>query len=37
MYEYKKEQTNIVHINMDGKKESFKLMAPSVSAKISAR
>jgi hypothetical protein len=37
MYEYKAEQTNIVHINLDGKKESFKLMAPSVSAKISAR
>jgi len=37
MYEYKAEQTNIVHINIDGKKESFKLMSPSVSAKLSAR
>ena len=37
MYEYKPEQTNIVHINLDGKKESFKLISPAVSAKLSLR
>jgi len=28
MYEYKEEQTNIVHITIDGKRKSFKLNAP---------
>ena len=37
MYEYKKEQTNIVHMNLDGKKESFRLLAPTTSAKLSLR
>jgi hypothetical protein len=37
MYEYRPEQTNIIHINLDGKKESFKLMSPAVSAKLSVR
>jgi hypothetical protein len=37
MYEYKKEQTNIIHMNLDGSKKSFKLHAPSTSAKISLR
>jgi len=37
MYEYKPEQTNIVHINLDGKKQSYKLTAPAVSAKLSMR
>ena len=37
MYEYKPEQTNIIHINLDGKKQSYKLMAPSISAKLNLR
>jgi hypothetical protein len=37
MYEYKAEQTNIVHIDLDGKKQSYKLMAPAISAKLSTR
>lgn len=37
MYEYKTEQTNIIHLDLDGKKQSFKLMAPAVSAKLNAR
>lgn len=37
MYEYKAEQTNIIHMNLDGKKESFRLLAPSTSAKLSLR
>ncbi len=32
MYEYKDEQTNIVHITIDGKRKSFKLNAPSKEA-----
>lgn len=32
LYSSKPEQTNIIHINMDGKRESFKLMAPQRSA-----
>ncbi len=32
MYEYKEEQTNIVHITIDGKRKSFKLNAPSKEA-----
>jgi hypothetical protein len=28
MYEYKEEQTNIVHITIDGNRKSFKLNAP---------
>ena len=32
MYEYKEEQTNIVHIIIDGKRNSFKLNAPNKSA-----
>jgi hypothetical protein len=37
MYEYKPEQTNIIHINLDGKKQSYKLMTPAISAKLSVR
>jgi hypothetical protein len=37
MYEYKAEQTNIIHINLDGKKQSYKLMAPAISAKLEQR
>lgn len=33
MYEYKEEQTNIVHITINGKRKSFKLNSPNVSAK----
>ena len=29
MYEYKPEQTNIVHIKIDNKRESFRLTAPN--------
>lgn len=36
MYEYKPEQTNIIHLDLDGKKQSFKLMAPVVSARLAA-
>jgi hypothetical protein len=32
MYDYKDEQTNIVHIIIDGKRNSFKLNAPYKSA-----
>ena len=32
MYEYKDEQTNIIHIIIDGKRSSFKLNAPSKTA-----
>ena len=32
MYEYKDEQTNIIHIIIDGKRNSFKLNAPNKSA-----
>lgn len=34
MYDYKSEQTNIIHIKMDEKRQSFKLNAPSKSAKL---
>ena len=34
MYDYKAEQTNIIHIKMDEKRQSFKLNAPSQSAKL---
>lgn len=34
MYDYKPEQTNIIHIKMDEKRQSFKLNAPSQSAKL---
>jgi hypothetical protein len=34
MYDYKSEQTNIIHIKMDEKRQSFKLNAPSQSAKL---
>jgi hypothetical protein len=29
MYEYKPEQTNIVHININGKSTSYKMNAPN--------
>jgi len=29
MYEYKPEQTNIVHININGQSTSYKLNAPN--------
>ncbi len=32
LYASKPEQSNIIHINIDGKRESFKLMAPQRSA-----
>ena len=32
MYTYKQEQTNIIHIKLDDKRESFRLMAPEMSA-----
>lgn len=32
MYAYKQEQTNIIHIKLDDKRESFRLMAPEISA-----
>lgn len=32
MYAYKQEQTNIIHIKLDDKRESFRLMAPEMSA-----
>ncbi len=35
MYDYKAEQTNIIHIKMDEKRQSFKLNAPDQSAKLS--
>ena len=34
MYDYKSEQTNIIHIQIDEKRQSFKLNAPSQSAKL---
>lgn len=34
MYAYKQEQTNIIHIKMDDKRESFRLMAPEISAML---
>lgn len=35
MYGYRPEQTNIVHLNIDGKKESFRLNAPNTKAVLS--
>lgn len=35
MYDYKAEHTNIIHIKMDEKRQSFKLNAPEQSAKLS--
>lgn len=35
MYDYKEEQTNIIHIKMDEKRQSFKLNAPDQSARLS--
>lgn len=32
MYAYKQEQTNIIHIKLDDKRESYRLMAPEMSA-----
>jgi hypothetical protein len=32
MYTYKQEQTNIIHIKLDDKRESFRLMAPEMTA-----
>jgi hypothetical protein len=32
MYGYKQEQTNIIHIKLDDKRGSFRLMAPEMSA-----
>lgn len=32
MYEYKPEQTNIIHIKLDEKRESFRLTSPSIKA-----
>jgi hypothetical protein len=32
MYEYKPEQTNIIHIKLDEKRESFRLTSPSTKA-----
>lgn len=32
MYAYKQEQTNIIHIKLDDKRESFRLMSPEMSA-----
>lgn len=34
MYDYKAEQTNIIHIKIDEKRQSFKLNAPSQSARL---
>ncbi len=34
MYEYQSEQTNIVHLSIDKKRESFKLTAPHTVARI---
>ena len=34
MYEYQKEQTNIIHLNIDQKRESFKLTAPNTLVSI---
>lgn len=34
MYDYKAEQTNIIHLKMDEKRQSFKLNAPEQSAKL---
>jgi hypothetical protein len=35
MYGYRPEQTNIIHLNIDGKKESFRLNAPNTKALLS--
>jgi allantoicase len=35
MYGYRPEQTNILHLNIDGKKESFRLNAPNTKAALS--
>lgn len=35
MYDYKTEHTNIIHIKMDEKRQSFKLNAPDQSANLS--
>lgn len=35
MYDYKSEQTNIIHIKVDEKRQSFKLNSPVQSAKLS--
>lgn len=32
MYEYKSEQTNILHIKLDDKRESFRLTRPETKA-----
>ena len=37
MYEYKGEQTNIIHLNLDGNKESFRLRSPETKAELSVR
>jgi len=34
MYDYKAEQTNIIHIKIDDKRQSFKLNAPNQSARL---
>lgn len=34
LYEYKPEQTNIIHLNLDGKRESHRLSAPSTKVSI---
>jgi hypothetical protein len=34
MYEYREEQTNIIHLNIDKKRESLKLTAPSTTVSI---
>ncbi len=35
MYDYKADQTNIIHIKMDDKRQSFKLNAPNQTARLS--
>lgn len=37
MYEYKQEQTNIIHLNLDGKKESFRLRSPETSVQLALK
>jgi hypothetical protein len=34
MYAYKQEQTNIIRIKLDDKRESFRLMAPEKTAML---
>jgi hypothetical protein len=34
MYEYREEQTNIIHLNIDQKRESFKLTSPNTTVSI---